>query len=185
MPPEMSLRVEFHFDGGARGNPGVAGAGANVVVTSTELGNASDVTGPLIKRANYKVTNQIRHYCGENHTNNFAEYTGLLEGLKCIKRYVDEFVIMLGARSWKDEPDKWALIEVSIKGDSKLIMDQLSGYSSCKAPTCKGIFEECTTLINDIRNLSKTQKKFIFVRVNHEHVYRKENTIADGTLSTH
>ncbi len=58
------LRVVVHIDGGARGNPGPAGAG--VVVTDADDGQALYEGGIYIGRA----------------TNNVAEYRGLLEGLK-------------------------------------------------------------------------------------------------------
>src|SRR4051812_29586613 len=67
-----NLEWLLHFDGGSRGNPGVAGAGAVLSVTD----------------ANYE-TNEIwsgQFYLGKNVTNNVAEYHGILEGLKqCVR----------------------------------------------------------------------------------------------------
>ena len=57
------LEVLIHIDGGARGNPGPAGAG--VVIQSADDGTALFEGGYFIGRA----------------TNNVAEYQGLIEGL--------------------------------------------------------------------------------------------------------
>ena len=58
------LRVTVHVDGGARGNPGPAGAG--IVVTDAADGAALYEGGIFLGRA----------------TNNVAEYQGLLAGLR-------------------------------------------------------------------------------------------------------
>jgi Reverse transcriptase-like/Caulimovirus viroplasmin len=83
------------FDGGSRGNPGVSGAGA-------VLHNASGV----------QVWSGCK-YLGSKHTNNEAEYTGLVIGLKAAleggyKRLV-------------------------INGDSTLVVKQMQGIWQCKA----------------------------------------------------
>ncbi|MBK9128811.1 MAG: ribonuclease HI family protein [Phycisphaerales bacterium] len=65
MPPPLQLTL--HVDGGARGNPGPAGAG----VVLSETG------GALIHEAGY--------YLGEQ-TNNVAEYTALIRGLERAQR---------------------------------------------------------------------------------------------------
>jgi len=61
---EKSLRVEIYVDGGARGNPGPAGAG--VVICDRADGQALLERGIYLGRA----------------TNNVAEYRGLLAGLE-------------------------------------------------------------------------------------------------------
>ena len=61
---KTALSVELHIDGGARGNPGPAGAG--IVITRASDG---------------QVLYQAGLYLGES-TNNQAEYRSLLEGLK-------------------------------------------------------------------------------------------------------
>lgn len=58
----MSVKAEIYADGGSRGNPGPAGAGAIITV-----GGETKAT--------------ISHFIG-NTTNNVAEYTGLVLALK-------------------------------------------------------------------------------------------------------
>ncbi len=58
------LRVTIHVDGGARGNPGPAGAG--VVITDTDDGEVIYEAGIFLGHA----------------TNNVAEYKGMLHGLE-------------------------------------------------------------------------------------------------------
>jgi ribonuclease HI len=63
----------LQFDGGSRGNPGTAGAGA-VLYTLHDDGDENNVIKKTEKWAGY-------FYIG-NTTNNVAEYMGLIEGLK-------------------------------------------------------------------------------------------------------
>ncbi len=64
----MKKKITLFTDGGARGNPGPAGAGAVVY----------DETGKTIKEAS--------KYLGEK-TNNFAEYAAVVLGLEMISKY--------------------------------------------------------------------------------------------------
>lgn len=59
-----TMRVILHIDGGARGNPGPAGAG--VVIQCADSG---------------KYVHEHGYFLG-HATNNFAEYTGLIKGLE-------------------------------------------------------------------------------------------------------
>ena len=61
----------IYTDGGSRGNPGPAGAGA------------------LVYDANGKTLKEVSHYIGEK-TNNFAEYEGVIIGLQALKKLVPE-----------------------------------------------------------------------------------------------
>jgi ribonuclease HI len=60
--------ITLHTDGGARGNPGPAGAGAVVC----------DASGRTIK--------EVSKYLG-HQTNNFAEYTAVVLGLEMIAKH--------------------------------------------------------------------------------------------------
>jgi ribonuclease HI len=64
----MKKKLLLHTDGGARGNPGLAGAGAVVY----------DASG--------KTINETSKYLGEK-TNNFAEYSGVILGLEMIAKH--------------------------------------------------------------------------------------------------
>lgn len=57
------MQVTIHFDGGARGNPGPAGAGVSI----------TDTNGKVLFAGGW--------YLGEQ-TNNYAEYTGLINALE-------------------------------------------------------------------------------------------------------
>jgi len=63
------MKFFIHTDGGARGNPGPAGAGAMI---RDELGNS--------------VAN-VSKFLG-THTNNFAEYEAVILGLEALKKLV-------------------------------------------------------------------------------------------------
>jgi len=91
-------RVVLYTDGASRGNPGLAGAG---VVLETEDGRA---------------ISRVARFLGEM-TNNMAEYTALLIGLKEAQR--------AGAE------------EVTIRSDSELIVKQLDGRYRVKNETLK------------------------------------------------
>lgn len=96
-------------DGGSRGNPGIAGAGALVrtpdgVVLATmavPLGQAS---------------------------NNVAEYTGLIAGLKLVRSLDDR-----------------ALVEVRM--DSKLVVEQMSGRWKIKHPDMRRLADEASRIL--------------------------------------
>lgn len=107
--PAASLSaVRVYSDGAARGNPGPAGAGAVLV----------DAEGHVVER--------LGKYLG-NQTNNYAEYMGLLLGLKRARE--------LGAR------------EVEVFADSELMIRQLGGQYQVKSPTLKPLFEQARALL--------------------------------------
>ena len=93
----MSRRLVVEADGGSRGNPGPAGYGAVVrdAATGEVLAEVSDSLG----RA----------------TNNVAEYSGLIAGLRAAAR------IARGA-------------DVEVRMDSKLVVEQMSGRWQIKHP---------------------------------------------------
>ncbi len=65
------MHYTIFADGGARGNPGPAGAGA------------------VIKNEQKEVVLSVSHFLGEA-TNNVAEYTALVLALRALKNYVGE-----------------------------------------------------------------------------------------------
>jgi probable phosphoglycerate mutase len=104
----MSLRVLMEADGGSRGNPGPAGYGAVV----------RDLDGEILleRYASLGVT-----------TNNVAEYTGLIEGLKA--------ALELNAT------------QVDVRMDSKLVIEQMSGRWQIKNPGLRPLAAEAATLV--------------------------------------
>jgi len=103
-------RLRLYSDGAARGNPGPSGAGAVLI----EPGG--------------QVVAKLGKYLG-NQTNNYAEYMGLLLGLRHAKT--------LGAK------------EIEIFADSELLIRQLGGRYQVKSATLRPLYEEAVKLLND------------------------------------
>ncbi|HZI08385.1 MAG TPA: ribonuclease HI family protein [Archangium sp.] len=105
-----SPRMRLFSDGAARGNPGPAGAGAVLV----------DPEGQVVAR--------LGKYLG-TQTNNYAEYMGLLLGLRHARS--------LGVR------------EVEVLADSELLIRQLEGRYQVKSATLKPLHEEAARLLKE------------------------------------
>lgn len=109
-PGATAQRLRVYSDGAARGNPGLAGAGAVLVQPSGQ------------------VVDRIGKFLGVQ-TNNFAEYTGLLIGLRRARE--------LGVK------------EVEVFADSELMIRQLGGRYQVKSPSLRPLYEEALKLMND------------------------------------
>lgn len=95
------------YDGGARGNPGIAGAGAVLYSSSLNPQSSSIAwSGSL--------------FLGNKYTNNEAEYTALIMGLKTS--------LELGIR------------KIRVLGDSDLVCKQMNGEWRCKKDSLKKFF---------------------------------------------
>jgi len=103
------LRVIVEADGGARGNPGPAGWGA--VVREATTGEVLVELGESIGVA----------------TNNVAEYSGLIAGLRSAAD--------LGA------------VEVEVRMDSKLVIEQMSGRWQIKNPGLRPLAAQAAALV--------------------------------------
>jgi ribonuclease H / adenosylcobalamin/alpha-ribazole phosphatase len=103
------VRVAVEADGGSRGNPGPAGYGA-VVLTHP--------TGEVLLE---------RYGSLGTTTNNVAEYTGLVEGLKA--------ALELNAT------------EVDVRMDSKLVIEQMSGRWQIKNPGLRPLAAAAAALV--------------------------------------
>jgi ribonuclease HI len=104
------VRVRVYSDGAARGNPGPSGAGAVLVEPSGQ------------------VVDRLGKFLGIQ-TNNYAEYMGLLIGLRRARE--------LGVR------------EVEVFADSELMIRQLGGRYQVKSPSLRPLYEEALKLLND------------------------------------
>lgn len=112
--PQSYLRLRLYSDGAARGNPGPAGAGAVLVEPS---GQMVDRLGKFLGR----------------QTNNYAEYQGLLLGLKRARE--------LGVR------------EVEVFADSELMIRQLGGRYQVKSPSLRPLYQEALKLLNEFERV--------------------------------
>lgn len=123
--PVSSTKLVLHlmFDGGARGNPGVAGAGAFITIRRPESNNN-------------KVLH-VRDFVGNRATNNEAEYRGLVTGLR---------VAWTELHNWKGSG------ELIVQGDSNLIIQQLRGAYKVKNKNLKKLFVKAKALIEQFRD---------------------------------
>lgn len=130
------MHLTLYADGGSRGNPGPAGAGAVVF----------DATG--------KRLIEVADYLGVT-TNNVAEYEAVL---RAIKKLSEEF-----------SKEHLSKMHLTIKMDSKLVIEQLSGNYKVKHPNLIPRYLE-------IKNIIARH----FSNVSFEHVYREHNKDADA-----
>ncbi|HEX5748622.1 MAG TPA: ribonuclease HI family protein [Archangium sp.] len=109
-PAGVPSSLKLFSDGAARGNPGPAGAGAVLV----------DAEGRVVAR--------LGRFLGVQ-TNNYAEYMGLLLGLKHARS--------LGVK------------ELEVLADSELLIRQLQGRYQVKSPTLRPLYEEASALLKE------------------------------------
>lgn len=105
---ERPPRVCLYTDGAARGNPGPAGAGAVIISPAGH------------------IMAKLGKFLGES-TNNVAEYTGLILGLKRAKA--------MGIK------------ELDVFSDSELLVRQLAGDYAVKADHLKPLHDEAQALL--------------------------------------
>lgn len=103
--------VVLFTDGGSRGNPGIAACAAIVMVGD-------------------EVQTFDGRYLGDGCTNNFAEYQGLIMGLRFIKSM------------------KFA--HLTIKMDSELIVKQINGLYKIKDPNLQALALEVKKLLHSL-----------------------------------
>jgi ribonuclease HI len=149
-------KVWFHmnFDGGARGNPGPAGAGAEVITRITRGDNKG-----VVKRSKTKVRKYLNIM-----TNNQAEYHGLLCGL--------EYMLQVLVGMKEEDPS----VTLVVQGDSDLIIRQLKGEYQCKSDKLKPLYRRAKQLVREIKETAAGKE----LDVTYEHVYRNANGPADG-----
>lgn len=130
----MTRRLIVEADGGSRGNPGVAGYGALVRDGETREVLA-ERAAPLGKESN-----------------NVAEYTGLVEGLRAVLDH---------------EPSA----AVTVRMDSKLVVEQMSGRWKIKHEDMKRLAAEARTISSEIASAGGA--------VTYEWIPREKNKAAD------
>ena len=136
------MKVVVVCDGAARGNPGPAGIGAAVLTPEGE------------------VLAEVAEGLGET-TNNVAEYTAALEGLRRAAE--------LGAE------------EVELRSDSRLLVEQLAGRYRVKAAHLKPLHAAVLAEVQRFRRV-----RFVHVpREQNTHADRLANAGVDAWLAAH
>lgn len=132
MVPLLDVKATLYADGGSRGNPGPAASGA---VLYGEDGEVLDEIGTFLG-----VT-----------TNNVAEWTGLVEGLKAaLARGVDE---------------------IDVRLDSELVVRQISGAYRVKNPGLIPLHAQAKALLrkferSDVQHVRRNANKAADALVN-------------------
>ena len=112
----------------------------------------------------YELINEILEpiFAGGNFigikTNNYAEYSGVLNGLN----YFKNNLYNISER-----------FNLKIQGDSKLVIEQLKGKWKINSENLIELNKECKQIINEL----KLHENIIFI---FEHIYRKYNDKADS-----
>lgn len=126
------MKLIIHTDGASRGNPGHSSYGFTINNESGKL---------LYKEGKYLGIN----------TNNFAEYSGVLEALNHVKENFP----------FKD-------LQIDFFMDSKLVVEQLCGRYKIKSPNLKKLIIQIKEIEEKLGN------------VNYSHVPRIKNKLADS-----
>jgi len=131
------MKIVTYTDGGSRGNPGNAASGVYIV------------------NENNKELTRFGTFLGKQ-TNNFAEYTAIIEALNWILQNREDI----------------SVTEIECRMDSQLAARQLSGLYRVKHSAILPLFEQ-------VRLLQQTLSvPFKFV-----HVKREQNKIADAEVN--
>ncbi len=102
--------------------------------------------GFLVYKDNYEIY-KCSKYIGDNYTNNYAEYMGVYEGLKwCFENKINN---------------------LTIKGDSQLVIKQLKGEYKVNSPNLQELYDKCSKLLK------------LFDNYELYHIDRKLNSEAD------
>jgi len=138
------VSMNLFFDGASKGNPGPAGYGVQIISSLLEK--------PVL------LSENIGHA-----TNNKAEYSGVINGLKWVQSFVQKQL----------NPDQ--RLNLQIKGDSQLAIRQLNGTYAVKSPNIKVLYDIGISIISQLRKDGHM--------VTLKHIYREENSVADKLAS--
>ena len=171
-PADLSLLLSF--DGGSRGNPGLAGCGAEIV-ESRLLAGSTRGTKTIVR-----TKTRICRYLKGKQTNNVAEYWGMISGLQCAMDMLSawwrrrESVQASTCRKSSHHPHR---VSLAILGDSKLVIQQMKGVYRV-GDALRPSFQVAKDLVTTIQEFCRTRG--VELQWTFEHVYRDANTIADG-----
>eukprot|EP00934_Nitzschia_sp_Nitz4_P004842 Nitzschia sp. Nitz4//scaffold27_size158506//132088//133248//NITZ4_002620-RA/size158506-snap-gene-0.205-mRNA-1//1//CDS//3329545548//4832//frame0 len=149
--PPGSTAIEVSFDGGARGNPGVAGCGADIILRTTKPRSNETV----------RTVYHIRRFLATKSTNNHAEYCGMISALD----YILKLISM---------PKNDCLLQsLVIRGDSMLVIQQMNGlWTSNELNYLYIVAKDLVGRI--VHETGMAPSSVVF-----EHVRRQYNAIAD------
>lgn len=101
-------------------------------------------------------------YAGGNYigiqTNNYAEYSGILNAIQYFKDNLYNT-----NQTYK----------INIKGDSKLVIEQLNSRWKCESSNIIELYKKCKQIINQL----KFEENIVFQL---EHIYRNQNEKSDS-----
>jgi probable phosphoglycerate mutase len=155
---KLEMDLVIRFDGGSRGNPGIGGAGA-VIHCAWSLKGNEEVYGKEVC---------LRKYLGHNVTCNQAEYQGVIRGLEETVKLVSGF-----QEQYDVNNREHCQVRLLIQGDSKLVINQLSGDWNCNSANMKPLLAKAQRLLSNLDEVSMTVVTFA-------HIRRKYNAVADG-----
>ena len=104
----------LQFDGASKGNPGPSGCGATIIYQNKEIAFCYEKLGI--------------------QTNNYAEYSGLLIGLR--------------------KANELGITHIIVQGDSKLIINQLNGSFTVKSQNLANLYNDCMALSQSFENIT-------------------------------
>ena len=119
MNTDSVTNFTLFFDGCSKGNPGKAGAGA--VIYQCIDNNLTELW------SNYT-------FLGDSHTNNYAEYMGLIIGL--------------------EEAVRMGITNLHVNGDSMLVIKQMQGLYAVKSPNLMKLYKDAKTLAKSIGKIT-------------------------------
>jgi len=130
----METEYVMFFDGCSKGNPGLAGAG--YVINKNNIEISSDAI-----------------FVGMNTTNNYAEYTGMIEGMK--------------------KAIEMNITKLTVKGDSMLAVKQMNNMYKVNSPNILPLY-------NTAKELQKKFTDISFVHVYREYNKRADELSNQG-----
>jgi len=107
----------LYFDGACRGNPGRGGYGGIIKTVNEPQSTVLTYNGAI-------------DYC----TNNYSEYTALLNGLKNALFY--------------------KIQSINVYGDSQLVIKQMNGDYKINSENLKPLYDECKELANQFEKIT-------------------------------
>jgi ribonuclease HI len=174
-----NLSIAIHFDGGSRGNPGIGGAGAQVMLTeetTTRTSQSTDDNNVVVVK---EILIHLSRFLGSQRiTNNQAEYHGMLlaleEALVQVKAFAQQQ--QRSAPPATSSSSSSQGVTITIYGDSDLILQQMQGNYQVRSDKLVPLHRQANKVVAAIQKIvDKTQ-------VRYEHVYRANNAVADGEI---